>query len=170
MFWAEIRKRIEEAMSAVAFAEEGEFETARQMVKNRKTAHKKVLLGTEAAELDLQFLQYALQLCARLEAGLEIVHMVKLDASSEEKEKMGLQQLQGSLEEKNIVYQAVIGSGTLEAEVEKYARGRGDILCVVLESARNELRERRSLADKKENKFLKNLSCPVVLFESPAGV
>lgn len=169
MLWAEIRKRIEEAMSAVAFAEEGEFETARQMVKNRKTAHKRVLLGTEAAELDRQFLQYALQLCARLEAGLEIVHVVKLDASSE-KEKMGLQQLQGSLEEKNIVYQAVIGNGTLEAEVEKYARGRGDILCVVLESARNELRERRSLADKKENKFLKNLSCPVVLFESPAGV
>lgn len=155
-------------MSAVAFAEAGEFETARrQMVKNRKTAHKRVLLGTDAAEIDRQFVQYALQLCARLEAGLEIVHLIK-SGSASGKEILALDQLQRSLEEKNIVYQAVVEGGSLEEEVEKYTRARRDILCVVLESAEKEPRERRGVAGRKENKFLKNLSCPVVLFESQA--
>lgn len=155
-------------MSAVAFAEAGEFETARQMVRHQKTANKKVLLGTDVNEIDRQFLQYALQLCARLEAGLEIVHMVELEASSQKEEK-NLRQMQQRLEEKNIVYQAVVPGSSLEEEVERYARGRGDILCVVLESARKEPGEARGCAGKKEHKFLKNLACPVVLFEPQAG-
>lgn len=167
MRWAEIRKRIEEAMSAVAFAEEGEFEIARQIVKNRKTANKRVLLGTDTPEMDQKFVQYALQLCTRLGAGLEIIHVVDLNIGAD-RQNRELSQLQRSLENKNIVYQAVAGNGSFEEEVEKYTKGRRDILCVVLESAKKELRERRGVSGRKENKFFKNLSCPVVLFESQA--
>lgn len=154
-------------MSAVAFAEEGEFETARQMIKNKKTANKRVLLGTDTIEINRKFVQYALQLCTRLGAGLEIVHVVKEDSASD-RENRELSQLQRSLEDKNIVYQAIAGGDSLEEEVEKFTKGRRDILCVVLESVKKEPRERRGVTGRKENKFLKNLSCPVVLFESQA--
>jgi len=168
MGWAEIRKRIEEAMSEVAFAATSDFETARQMVQNRKTANKRVLLGTDAAEMNRQFVQYALQLCARLGAGLEIVHLVESDTASH-KEKKGFDRLRRSLEEKNIVYQVIACGGNFEEEVEKYTRGRRDILCVVIELAEKEAREPRGMAGRKENKILKTLSCPVVLFESQTG-
>jgi K+-sensing histidine kinase KdpD len=167
MRWSEIRKRIEEAMTAVAFAEEGEFETARQMLKNKKTANKRVLLGTDAEEIDRQFIKYALQLCNRLGAGLEIVHLVEEKDPNSGPPNRELQQLKKSLEEKNIVYQAVAG-GSLEEEVERYSKGRRDILCVVLESSTVQPQEKHGAAGKRENKFLKNLSCPVVLFESQA--
>jgi len=169
MRWSEIRKRIEEAMTAVAFAEEGEFETARQMLKNKKTANKRVLLGTDAEEIDRQFIKYALQLCSRLGAGLEIIHLVEEKDPHSGPPNRELQQLKKSLEEKNIIYQAVAGGGSLEEEVERYSKGRRDILCVVLESSTVEQpREKTGAAGKRENRFLKNLSCPVVLFESQA--
>ena len=167
MRWSDVKKRIEEAMTAVTFAEEGEFETARQMLKNRKTAHKRVLLGTDAEDIDRQFIQYALQLCNRLGGGLEIVHLVDQGAEAAGKNNE-LRKLKESLEKKNIVYQAISGGGSLEEEVERYSRGRRDILCVVLESSKIGEREKAGAAGKRENRFLKNLSCPVVLFESQA--
>lgn len=167
MRWSEVKKRIEEAMTAVTFAEQGEFESARQMLKNRKTANKRVLLGTDAEDIDRQFIQYALQLCKRLGGGLEIVHLVHQDSEVVGKSNE-LRKLKESLEKKNIIYQAIPGGTSLEEAVEEYSRGRRDILCVVLESFKIVEKEKTGSAAKRENRFLKNLSCPVVLFESQA--
>lgn len=161
--WEEIRRGIEQAMSTIAVIGAGELETGRQRGKNRKTAHKRVLLGSEALVMDRRFVQYALQLCARLGAGLEIVHMLEA-APSSEKDNSGLDRLRRSLGEKNIVYQPIVRSGCFEEEVEKYTRERRDILCVVLESAQKE----NGATGRKQYKFLKQISCPVVLFESQA--
>ncbi len=162
---AEDCRRIEEEMSTIALAERGGIEIQARLGRNRKTANKRVLLGTDAAEMDQRFVEYALQLCARLGAGLEIVHLVKA-ASTLETDKSEGGGLQRRMEKKNITYQAIVPAGSFEEEVEKYARGRRDILCVVLASVPKKERGERWLdSGRKENKLLKNFSCPVVLFE-----
>ena len=145
-------------------AERDGVEIQARLGRNRKTANKRVLLGTDAAEMDQRFVEYALQLCARLGAGLEIVHLVKA-ASMLERDKSEGGGLQRSMEKKNITYQAIVPVGSFEEDVEKYARGRRDILCVVLAARPKKERVKDSSTGRKENKLLKNFSCPVVLFE-----
>lgn len=63
-------------MSAVTFAEHGEVETARHFLPN-KNSNKRVLLGVEEPELNPKLLEYALNLCRRVGAKLEILHFLQ---------------------------------------------------------------------------------------------
>ena len=68
------KEKFQKAMSAAAFAEAGEFETARQIAGKSKNAHKKVLVVLEGDDLSMRILQYAQDLSKRLEGQLEILH------------------------------------------------------------------------------------------------
>ena len=68
------KEKFQQAMSAAAFAEAGEFETARQIAGKNKNAHKKVLVVLEDEDLNLRLFNYAHDLCKRLGGQLEILH------------------------------------------------------------------------------------------------
>ena len=161
---AEECERIAEEQSANAFAEVGGAEIGEWRERNRKTAHKRVLLVTDDEEMDRGIFQYAMQLCARLGAGLEIVHLVESDLAAA-RENSWFDELRSSLEKKKIVYRAMVPRGSIEQQVARYARGRRDILCVVLAPVKKMDKARSKATGKSGYKFLKNFSCPVVLFE-----
>jgi hypothetical protein len=68
------KEKFQKAMSAAAFAEVGEFDTAREIAGKSKNAHKKVLIVLEGDDLNKRILNYALDLCKRLGGQLEILH------------------------------------------------------------------------------------------------
>ncbi|MGB5884989.1 MAG: hypothetical protein WBG28_12890, partial [Desulfobulbales bacterium] len=67
----------QETMVAAAFAEAGEFESARQMTPVSKNSHKKILLGTEGNTSLAKAAQYSFNACLRLGTSLEVLHLIR---------------------------------------------------------------------------------------------
>jgi len=160
-------KKLEEAMTAATFAEAGEFEMARQLLKTNKNAHKRVLLGTDKPEIAPRTISYALHLCQRLGGGLEIFHMLhtleKETASELSQEEAPLSALNSSLQEKGVIYQPFNGLGCLADEVLRHAGARRDILCVVFDALEPDGSRCRKAKENMIAKF-QALHCPVVMY------
>ncbi len=154
-------------MAAVTFAEAGEFETARQFLKNNKNAHKRVLLGTDKPELATRTISYALHLCQRLGGSLEIFHMLRLPENETEhlmrQEKEPLAALNIALQQKGVVYQPINGPGCLADEMLRHASVRRDILCVVFDALEPDSAICRKAKENMIAKF-QALHCPVVMY------
>lgn len=157
------KEKFQKAMSAAAFAEVGEFETARQIAGKNKNAHKKVLVVLEGDDLNKRILKYALDLCKRLGGQLEILHkpgpkMVDITKTPvwEELQKLGEQIVWSSLEQNE----------SLDDRLVEYGRNRRDILCVVL---RIDLMEKKPVKKMEEKAWspdwvMQNLNCPVMVY------
>jgi len=157
------KEKFQRAMSAAAFAEVGEFETARQIAGKNKNAHKKVLVVLEGDELNKRILKYALELCKRLGGQLEILHKqgpkkIKISETTAWKEftKKGEEIACASLE----------SGESLDEKLIEYGRTRRDILCVVL---RIELMEKKPVKKMEEKAWspdwiMQNLNCPVMVY------
>jgi len=157
------KEKFQQAMSAAAFAEAGEFETARQIAGKNKNAHKKVLVVLEDEDLNLRLFNYAHDLCKRLGGQLEILH----------KQGHGREDISRS-----VIWQAITKSGhdvactslgpneSLDDKLIEYGRKRRDILCVVL---RIDLMEKKPVKKMKENAsspdwIMQKLNCPVMVY------
>lgn len=166
-------KKFEESMAAATYAEAGEFEMASQFLQPRKNAHKRVLLGTDRAEVNPKTLQYAMRLCKYIGGTLEIFHVLNLpeecmDVEPEQKNRL-IEVVQGSLGNKGVVYQFVVGEECLAAEVLKYTNNRRDLLCVVFDA----IEAGNSNCQKAKEAMLAKfhtLHCPVVVYaEQPVA-
>ncbi|MBI4687532.1 MAG: universal stress protein [Nitrospirae bacterium] len=144
-------KQYEDIMSAAAFAEEGEFETARQMINGRQ----KVLLAVTGRDTDRKAFRYAVNTCKRIGAGLEILH-IQGDGSAL------IAEFQDVLKKDAIAYEIAEGRGCIKEAVIKHTEERKDIQFVVIDSSEGidtECREsRRSLSER-----WKALRCPLVV-------
>lgn len=118
-------KTFQDSMAAAAFAEAGEFEAALSFLEPLKgVLKKKVLLTIDGEEIHPNLIQYAINLCKRIGAGLEILH-VHLPT----RKKKRTREFFGRF---NIDYLAHgRGAGFLET-VTGYAIGRRDIMLVIL--------------------------------------
>lgn len=146
-------KQFEDIMSATAFAEAGEFETAREILKGRK----KVLLTLTARESDTKSFKYALNICKRIGAGLEILYV------SKSIEKSGLlNEFFKELEKEGIPFEIVQGSGCIKEEIINRTDKNRDIQFVVIESS-----DTLDLDCKRDDRVLseawKRLKCPLVV-------
>lgn len=157
-----ILEDFQNAMSAAAFAEAGEFDTAKEVLGPSKNAHKKVLLVTDGGALH-QSIEHALTLCRRLEAQLEILH-VRTPGASQGTEPATL-----SDDDKpagiTVSYSEVAGHDSLADTVAGYSRGRRDILCVVLGAASaGKPAGKRQKSSRSLAWLMKQLHCPVVVY------
>lgn len=66
-----IKRKIEDLMSAVSFAEEGEFETARELMKEDR----RVLLAVRKGQIDRKTFRYAVNTCKRIGASLDVLYV-----------------------------------------------------------------------------------------------
>jgi len=157
------KEKFQQAMSAAAFAEAGEFETAREIAGKNKNAHKKVLIVLEGDDLNKRILNYALDLCKRLGGQLEILHkqgLKKCDitktAAWDEFNRKGEQIVCSSLEPNECLDEKLI----------EYGKKRRDILCVVL---RIDLMGKKPVKKMEEKAWspdwiMQNLNCPVMVY------
>ena len=70
-----LKQRLEDHLAAVAFAEAGEFETAVEMLP-RSRKRDRVLLAIEGEVPTPSTFDYALSLCKRIDADMDILQMI----------------------------------------------------------------------------------------------
>ncbi|MBU0482222.1 MAG: universal stress protein [Proteobacteria bacterium] len=164
-------KELEKTMAAAAFAEAGEHETARQLLQDFKTAHKKVLLGTDHLEPDLKIVNYALNLCERMGGGLEIFHVVpptfcarKNKTVSPLESDPAFAAFNEKMASLGVAYQPVCSDRGLVREILDYVAERRQVMCVVVSPSHADetslpKRDGRSIGE-----WFQDLSCPVLVY------
>ncbi len=149
-------KKLEDSMSAVAFAEAGEFETARSIIKERR----KILLALTGKNSDTNAFRYAVNICNRIKADLEMLYVG-------EYEKTRLDYYKSQLENEGIEYNVIRGKGCIKDELLRYTDNKKEILFVVIESP-----DGLSINCKEEEHFIadsyKKLKCPLVVVSETA--
>jgi hypothetical protein len=155
----------QKTMAAAAFAEEGEFESALQMMTSNKNANKKILLGTEGNTSLDKTAQYAFNACKNLGTNLEVLHLIRQTElaetlkNAERKIKEGQIPRKLNLKKIGVLYYPVFSKDPLETEIARFVMNRGDILFVVLNKEVGEKQKKGTYF----NSLLTNLRCPVVV-------
>jgi hypothetical protein len=148
-----LKKKIEDLMSAVSFAEEGEFETARELLKEER----RILLAVRTGQVDSKTFRYALNTCKRIGASLDVLYI-----SPSEAEDPLLDQCLSDLKQEGIDYRLIRKSGCLKQEIIDYTTAKKEIVFAVTESSDN-----LDVDCKGKGKGLseawQNLKCPLVV-------
>lgn len=125
---AELKKKVEDLMSAISFAEEGEFDTAREMIKEDR----RVLLAIKENHLDKKTFRYAINTCKRVGADLDILYV-----SSAEMLPPVLEQCVEDLKKEGINFRVVRKNGCLKQQIIDYTNSKKEVLFAVTKSLEN---------------------------------
>ena len=125
---ADLKKKVEDLMSAISFAEEGEFDTAREMLKEER----RVLLAVKENHLDKKTFRYAINTCKRVGADLDILYV-----SAGEKTSPVLEQCMEDLKNEGINFRVVQKHGCLKQQIIDYTNSKKEILFAVTKSLEN---------------------------------
>lgn len=142
-------------MSAITFAEEGEFETAKSFMKTRQ----RVLLAIKNNRIDRKTCTYALNTCKRLGIGLDI--LVIGDNEREELDPL-LKPFLSQLESESISFTLTRKTGCFKQAILHYTEAGNDIIFVVIES-QGTLESNCAVKDKRLKDSWRRLKCPLVV-------
>jgi len=150
---ADLKKKIEDLMSAITFAEEGEFASAREMLKERR----RVLLAVKENHFDKKTFRYAINTCKRVGADLDILYV-----SSTGKVSPVLQQCMEELKSEGIDFRVVQKNGCLKQQIIEYTNNKKEILFAVTESFENLDLDCKGKG-KRLSEAWQRLGCPLVV-------
>lgn len=152
-------ERFDDLMSAISFAEAGEHEKAKELLKGRDT----ILLAVSERVMDRNALKYALNLSKRIEAGIDVLYMAKPDSRNplvetfmSEARTMGIA---GALVRKE---------GCMKKAILDYTEKKKEILFVIVGST-PELDMGCRTGKKSLSEAWRKLKCPLVVV-SKSGV
>jgi len=154
-----IMNSFEDMMSAAAFAEGGDFETARKVL----TARHKILLVLTGVANDMKAASYAVNISERIDAGIEILYI-----SQGKNTDPFLERYLGELKAKGIECRVTKADGVIKDEIIRFTDNMSDIQFVVIDS-----QELGIEGEKGEGPLLhgwEGLECPLVLVSSPAKI
>ncbi len=137
-------------MEAVAFAEAGDFDTAQEFQRS----HGSVLLVVTEGDSARKSLLYAVNLCKRIKAGLEIIY--------ESATRMVVKDLIDELRRHNINFTITETDGCVKKQVIELTRSKKSINAVVVNSSES-LDAGCSFAATGTAKAWEGLGCPLVV-------
>jgi hypothetical protein len=150
-------KNIEDSLTAISFAEEGQAETARSIMKEGR----RVLLALKEGRIDARTLKYALNTAKRIEAHLDILY-VSANKRQEGSVDPRLVSFEAELRAEGIEYLLVERTGCLKQQIIDYTTSEKDILFAVIESP-NSLDIDCNKRDKTLSELWQKLKCPLVV-------
>jgi hypothetical protein len=146
-----LKNRLMARLAAVAFAEVGEFETAQEMLRTSKRLQT-VLLVIEGETPDEDTFNYAVRLCQRMEAEIDILQIIDRNDTSNDYDLLSRRMSLGStrivtllqrLESENIPFKITIRIGDVNQKLFNYAKRHKDVAVVVLDSPKMKAAPRR---------------------------
>lgn len=136
-----LRQKLQKHMAAIAYAEAGEFNAATELLEpSSKT--RTVLLVIEGAMPDPAAFTYALKLCKRTKAELDILQVIE-SGNEHDYESLSQKMTEGSqnivamvrkLEEDEVPFKVTIRLGDVNQKLFNYARRHKDVGMVVFDS------------------------------------
>lgn len=145
--------RFDDLMSAISFAEAGEHEKAKELLKGRDT----VLLAISERMVDRHVMKYALNLSKRIEAGIDILYLTKSDAINPL-----LEAFMSEARKKDIDCSLVRKEGCMKKAILDYTGKKREILFVIVGST-PELDIECKTGEKSLSEAWKRLKCPLVV-------
>ncbi|BCB95697.1 hypothetical protein JZK55_06190 [Dissulfurispira thermophila] len=152
---AKISKKIEDLMSAISFAEEGEFNTAKEMLKEQR----RVLLAVKKKQMDKRTFRYAINACKRIGAHLDILYI-----SPDEDMDPVLKECLLEIDNEGINYRLMRKSGCIKQEIIEYTNSKKEVIFAITESLKN-LDVDCKAKGKRLSDAWQNLKCPLVVVE-----
>lgn len=149
-------KSFEELIIASSFAEEGDFEAARQILKGQR----RVLLAIREKSIGQRSILYAMNVCKRIGTGLDILLISQSEEDTSEEGTEDLKEIIKHIREEGIEVNVVKRVGKIREELLKYIKEKKNIEFIVIESGDNFKKEDR------QNEFAyfwTQLKCPVVI-------
>lgn len=151
------QEMLDDLMSAITFAEAGEHEIAREMLGTGS----KVLLATKAKSKNGNAFKYAINVCKRMGAQLDILYI-----SSVTMLEPSITGVLSILDKEGIRWRLIQKKGCMKTHIIEHTENNSGIMFVVTESS-----EHLDIGCKNSNKALnenwENLKCPLVVV-SPA--
>lgn len=149
--------KFEDMMSAISFAEAGEHETARQMLKEHSG---KVLLAAREGQSNSNAFKYALGVCRRIGAQLEVLFV------SQKSSPTGMNEFMPQLKASDVQWKVSSRTGCLKNQIIDYTQSNDGIMFVVTESSDSlDVDCRRKSG--RLNEAWQNLRCPLVVVSAP---
>lgn len=145
-------------MSAISFAEEGEFGTAREMLKEER----RVLLAVKREQMDKRAFRYAINACKRIGAHLDILYISPVEAINPV-----LKECLSEMEKDGINYRLIYKSGCIKQEIIDYTNSKKEVIFAVTESSETLDIDCRGKGKRLSDAW-QNLKCPLVVVEDGA--
>lgn len=142
-----LREKTEDALVAITFAEAGEFEVARKILGEGEQPWMRVLVAIEDHTSNKETLSYALDLSKKMEAGLDILCVLRpvMDSALQNfRDQVNLELLQElknrldsllfELKKEGIDYKLTFRTGYLTEEIIRYIENRKERFFLVMGS------------------------------------
>ncbi|HMK44930.1 MAG TPA: hypothetical protein VK445_12415 [Dissulfurispiraceae bacterium] len=143
-------QKLEDIFSAIAFAEEGEIQTARELMDR----HEKALLVFTGQDVKAEALKYAITFCKRMNTELEIL--------CPKKALLALESFKNRLDAEAVLYSVRVVDGCLKQAVVDLVDSNSDIRYVVIKSY-----DRLKLGcDSEKGTPWQDIHCPLVVVGS----
>lgn len=146
-------KKFETAAMAAAFAEEGEFTTARELMKEEE----RILVAVAEGKVDEKTIRYAAQTCTRIGAGLDILYVAARTSP-----EPALEQQLARLGAERISFRVITRTGYIKKEIIDYTNEHNGILFAITDSADHGEAESRGARHRLADAW-QDLKCPLVV-------
>jgi hypothetical protein len=139
-----LREKFQQHMAAAAYAEAGEFEAATELTEPAVTS-KTVLLVIEGESPSPEPFAYALNLCKRTNAELDLLQVIEQSRDRGDYELLSHKMIEGSrnivalvrqLEGEEIPFKVTIRLGDVSQKLFNYAKRHKDVAMVIFDSPR----------------------------------
>lgn len=163
------REKLESHFTAAAFAEAGEFETARQLLPQyeRKQA---VLLAIEGETPARATFDHALNLCKRVQANIDILQIRSNGRSDEDGPSEALSALLPKLEERGISYRVTVRRARANDILYDYVRTHRNVVTAIVDSPSLMNREAEEARWKETLKDIAEKLCVPLVTATQRGV